>query len=64
MPTSTSTAQVEKNLYKLISVLDVRDVTNERTVMRDLALIKVGANSQTAPTSCSSPTSTGRGSWT
>jgi acetolactate synthase-1/3 small subunit len=43
----TSTAQVEKNLYKLISVLDVRDVTNERTVMRDLALIKVGANSQT-----------------
>ena len=32
----TSTAQVEKNLYKLVSVLDVRDVTNERTVMRDL----------------------------
>lgn len=43
----TSTGQVEKNLYKLVSVLDVRDVTNERTVMRDLALIKVGANSQT-----------------
>ena len=43
----TSTALVEKNLYKLVSVLDVRDVTNERTVMRDLALIKVGANSQT-----------------
>jgi acetolactate synthase-1/3 small subunit len=43
----TSTAQVEKNLYKLVSVLDVRDVTNERTVMRDLALIKVNATSQT-----------------
>ena len=39
----TSTSLVEKNLYKLVSVLDVRDVTNERTVMRDLALIKVSA---------------------
>jgi len=43
----TSTALVEKNLFKLVSVLDVRDVTNERALLRDLALIKVTATSQT-----------------
>ncbi len=42
----TSTALVEKNLFKLVSVLDVRDVTSERALLRDLALIKVTANSQ------------------
>jgi acetolactate synthase-1/3 small subunit len=39
----TSTSLVQKNLYKLVSVLHVRDVTTERTVMRDLALVKVSA---------------------
>ncbi len=35
--------QVEANLYKLVNVLDVQDVTNQPTVTRDLALIKVAA---------------------
>jgi acetolactate synthase-1/3 small subunit len=43
----TSAALVEKNLYKLVPVLEVRDVTSERTVKRDLALVKVHATSQT-----------------
>lgn len=34
---------VEANLYKLVNVLDVQDVTNQPTVTRDLALIKVAA---------------------
>jgi acetolactate synthase-1/3 small subunit len=40
----TSTSLVQKNLYKLVSVLHVRDVTTERTVLRDLALVKVCAS--------------------
>ncbi|MEN8241397.1 MAG: acetolactate synthase small subunit [Chloroflexota bacterium] len=35
--------KVEANLYKLVNVLDVLDVTNQPTVTRDLALIKVAA---------------------
>jgi acetolactate synthase I/III small subunit len=38
---------VERNLYKLVPVLDVRDVTQERTVVRDLALVKVTATNET-----------------
>ena len=34
---------VEANLYKLINVLDVQDVSNVPSVARDLALIKVRA---------------------
>lgn len=34
---------VEANLMKLINVVDVQDVTDKPTVMRDLALIKVKA---------------------
>jgi acetolactate synthase-1/3 small subunit len=33
--------KVEANLYKLVNVLDVQDVTNQPAVIRDLALIKV-----------------------
>jgi acetolactate synthase-1/3 small subunit len=33
--------QVEANLYKLVNVIDVQDVTNQPAIMRDLALIKV-----------------------
>jgi acetolactate synthase-1/3 small subunit len=32
---------VEANLYKLVNVIDVQDVTNQPAVHRDLALIKV-----------------------
>ncbi|HSF81928.1 MAG TPA: acetolactate synthase small subunit [Anaerolineales bacterium] len=35
--------KVEVNLYKLVNVLDVQDVTNQPAVVRDLALIKVSA---------------------
>ncbi len=35
--------KVEANLYKLVNVLDVQDVTNQPAVTRDLALIKVAA---------------------
>jgi acetolactate synthase-1/3 small subunit len=33
--------QVEANLYKLVNVIDVQDITNQSAVARDLALIKV-----------------------
>lgn len=35
--------KVEANLYKLVNVIDVQDVTNQAAVTRDLALIKVSA---------------------
>jgi acetolactate synthase-1/3 small subunit len=35
--------KVETNLYKLVNVIDVQDVTNQPVVARDLALIKVRA---------------------
>ena len=38
-----NTSKVEANLYKLVNVLDVQDVTNQPAVTRDLALIKVSA---------------------
>ena len=34
---------IEANLYKLVNVLDVQDVTDEPAVVRELALIKVKA---------------------
>ena len=37
---------VEANLYKQVSVLRVEDVTYEPTLARDLALIKVAANTE------------------
>lgn len=37
---------VEANLYKLVNVIDVQDVTNQQAVMRELALIKVAAPSE------------------
>ena len=36
-------SKVEANLYKLVNVIDVQDVTESPTVTRDLALIKVKA---------------------
>jgi acetolactate synthase I/III small subunit len=41
--------QVTKQLYKVIEILKVTDVTSEKTVERDLALVKVSANAQTRP---------------
>lgn len=38
-----SAQQVEANLYKLVNVIDVQDVTNQPAVLRELALIKVAA---------------------
>jgi acetolactate synthase-1/3 small subunit len=37
--------KVEANLYKLVNVIDVQDVTSQPAVSRDLALIKVKASS-------------------
>ena len=39
--------QVIKQLYKLINVTKITDVTDEQTVIRELALIKVQANAST-----------------
>jgi acetolactate synthase I/III small subunit len=36
--------RVEANLYKLVNVVDVQDVTNQPAVFRDLALVKVKAS--------------------
>jgi acetolactate synthase-1/3 small subunit len=41
--TNADARLVEANLYKLVNIIDVQDVTNQPTVMRDLALIKVKA---------------------
>ena len=40
---------VEANLYKLINVLRVEDVTHEPSLIRDLALIKVRADADVRP---------------
>ena len=41
--------RLEANLYKLVNVLRVEDVTLEPSVVRDLALIKVAADGSTRP---------------
>jgi len=38
--------KVEANLYKLVNVIDVQDVSNHPNIARDLALIKVHATAQ------------------
>lgn len=43
----TDAAMVEHNLFKLVNVIDVQNVTRQPAVMRDLALIKVKTNQQT-----------------
>ena len=37
-------SKVEANLYKLVNVIDVQDVTDQPAVIRELALIKVSAS--------------------
>ena len=39
--------QIKTQLYKLINVTDIQDVTYQPSVIRELALIKVKANSET-----------------
>lgn len=39
----TEARQVEANLYKLVNVIDVQDVTNHPAILRELAFIKVEA---------------------
>lgn len=41
--TETDAHKIEANLYKLVNVIDVQDVTAQPSVSRDLALIKVKA---------------------
>jgi acetolactate synthase-1/3 small subunit len=43
----TNATMVANNLFKLVNVIDVQDVTKEPSVVRDLALIKVKSNAQT-----------------
>ena len=40
----TDAQKVAQNLYKLVNVIQIVDVTEDPSVMRDLALIKVKAN--------------------
>jgi acetolactate synthase I/III small subunit len=40
---------IEANLYKLVNVLAVEDVTESAAVVRDLALIKVKADAESRP---------------
>jgi len=44
-----SAARVEANLYKLVNVLAVEDTTSRATVARELALLKVRADSASRP---------------
>jgi acetolactate synthase-1/3 small subunit len=46
----TNAALVERNLYKLINVIDVQDLSNAPSVMREMALIKVRVDSATKRT--------------
>ena len=41
--------RVEANLYKLVQVISVADVTGSPTVLRDLAMIKVSATQTSRP---------------
>ena len=50
METDDASAKlVEANLYKLVNVLRVHDVTHEKPVVRDLAMIKVRAGLDDRP---------------
>lgn len=44
----TRAYQVEKNLYKLVNVISVEDVTEKAFISRDLALVKVRASADAA----------------
>jgi acetolactate synthase-1/3 small subunit len=46
---SITAVHIEANLYKLVNVLRVENITEENAVVRDLALIKVRAAESTRP---------------
>jgi acetolactate synthase-1/3 small subunit len=41
--------RIEANLYKLVNVISVEDITHSPAVYRELAMIKVGASQATRP---------------
>jgi len=41
--------RIEANLYKLVNVISVQDITHSPAVYRDLAMIKVAATQETRP---------------
>ena len=43
-----SAERVEANLYKLVNVVDVQDVTDMNAVLRELALVKIRAGAEKA----------------
>lgn len=43
MDESVDASKIEANLYKLVNVVDVQDVTNQPAVIRELAMVKVKA---------------------
>ncbi len=43
MPTATRPCAIEANLYKLVNVLFVENITGKSSISRDLAMIKVTA---------------------
>jgi acetolactate synthase-1/3 small subunit len=45
--TETEAWRVEENLYKLVNVIQVADLTHQAAVSRDLALVKVAVDTQT-----------------
>jgi acetolactate synthase-1/3 small subunit len=50
MEADAATARlVEANLYKLVNVLRVEDVTHQASILRDMALIKVKADVESRP---------------
>lgn len=44
--TADQAKRIEANLYKMVNVLSVHDITDEPRVVRDLALIKVNATTE------------------
>ncbi len=47
--TRTDASRVVHNLYKLVNVIEVEDITEKPAVVRDLVLIKVKADAKTRP---------------
>ena len=58
--------RLEANLYKLVNVLRVHDITAEQAVYRELVMIKVSTTTPESrvSTCCSSSTYSGRAWWT
>jgi len=48
-PDETVARRVEANLYKLVNVLKVDDITEHPAVMRDLLLVKIRSNEENRP---------------